>query len=67
MMAKHAISPVSTNGNLNCCSSKDQCDQAGALRQGSGRDYSMISSICASKAGEMVNPSACAVFRLITA
>src|SRR5262249_26159304 len=32
-----------------------------------GRDYSMISSICASNAGEIVNPSACAVFRLITA
>src|SRR5215472_5663928 len=27
----------------------------------------MISSICASNAGEIVNPSACAVFRLITA
>ena len=31
------------------------------------RDYSMISSICASNAGEIVNLSACAVFRLITA
>ena len=46
---------------------EDQCDQAGALRQGSGRDYSMMSSICASNAGEIVNPSARAVFRLITA
>ena len=31
------------------------------------RDYSMISSICASNTGEIVNPSACAVFRFITA
>jgi hypothetical protein len=31
------------------------------------QDYSMISSICASNTGEIVNPSACAVFRLITA
>src|SRR5262245_25206963 len=29
--------------------------------------HSMISSICASNDGEIVNPSACAVFRLITA
>ncbi len=31
------------------------------------RDYSMISSICESNTGEIVNPSACAVFRFITA
>jgi len=31
------------------------------------RGYSMISSICASNAGEIVNPSARAVFRFITA